>query len=80
MNRSRAVSDTNRQRVRIAWRDGSLDLECVGGIGQMRLQVRDGGDLVAEERVTSAEEAYQRGQEICLGLRGDGRRYRNGSA
>ena len=80
MDRSRAVSDRNRQRVRIAWRDESLSLECVGDVGRMRLHVRQGGDLVAEEKVSSAEEAFRRGREICLALRGEGPAYREGSA
>ena len=46
----------------------------------MRLQVIQSGELLAEEPVASAEQAYQRGREIVLALREGRPDYREGSA
>ena len=51
--------------VRLVWQDGPFRLECVGRMDALRLRVFEAGELQAEESVSSAEAAYQRGREIC---------------
>ena len=60
--------------IRLLWQDGPFQLECVGRTGAMHVSVFEGGVLLAEEQVTSAESAYRRGRELCASLSQDRRR------
>jgi hypothetical protein len=54
--------------IRLVWHDGPFQLECAGRTGALRLRVFEGGTLQAQESVTSAEAAYQRGKALCARL------------
>ena len=54
--------------IRLVWRDGPFQLECVDRQGELCLNVFEGGRLLAQEDVTSAESAYAVGRDLCKHL------------
>ena len=67
--------------IRLLWLDGPFQLECAGRSGAMQVSVFEGGVLLAQEEVPSAEAAYRRGRELCASLsQGRKRQYGKDSA
>jgi len=75
-----SVPSNGCSELRLLWLEGPFQLECVGRTGAMRVSVFEGGVLLAEEQVTSAEAAYRRGRELCATLIHDRRQYGKDSA